>query len=341
MDVVDTQTIQIVVNTTKNTAPGPRTAIVATASGTAQLANAITVRNNRAPNPQISITPDPGSITTVLKLDASESTDDGTITEYLWEFSDGGIRHGDKAKYQFADTGTYTIRLTVTDDRGGVSSSVREIEILESLPPVVSFTIDPPFGTQNTTYLFDATASYDPDGTIVKYQWDFGDGFSSKSVTPRHKFETPGDYEITLTLTDDADIVSVERRPFTVKLFDVNQAIKEINQVVVQFLQLFDKIETLPADQIVVGFSRDPNCPGRQHEINIINNEKPLIQTASVQLMGNASVTNVSETKADADLSARFYGIFSDGTPYSGVATHHFKMVNEGGAWRICNFTVN
>ncbi len=341
MDVPDTRTIQLVVNVTKNADPGARTITVVAASGSAQLANAISIRNNRAPIPRISITPDPGSITTVLKLDATESTDDGTITEYLWEFSDGGTRHGDHAKYQFVETGTYSIRLTVTDSRGGTSTTVREIEILESLPPVVSFTIDPPFGTQNTTYSFDAAASYDPDGTIVKYQWDFGDGSSAKGVNPRHKFDAPGDYEITLTLTDDADFVSTETRSFTVELFDVNQAIKEINQVVVQFLQLFDKIETLSADQIVVGFSRDPNCRGRNQEINIINNHKSLIQTASVQIMGNATVTNVTETRADADLTARFFGIYSDGTPYSGVDTHHFKMVNEGGSWRICNFTVN
>jgi len=340
-DVPDSRKIILIINVLKNADPGARTVTVATPSGSAQLANAFSIRNNRAPIPKISIIPDPGSITTVLKLDAIESTDDGTIADYLWEFSDGGIRHGDQAKYQFSETGTHSIRLTVTDTRGGVSTAEREIEILESLPPSVSFTIDPPFGTQNTTYSFDASASHDPDGTIVKYQWDFGDGSSAKGVTARHKFAAAGDYEVTLTLTDDADFESTETRPFTVKLFDVNQAIREINQVVVQFLQLFDRIETLSAEQIVVGFSRDPNCHGRNHEINIINNEKPQIQTASVQLMGNARDSNVTETRANADLTARFFGIHSDGTSYSDVFTHHFQMVNEGGAWRICNFTVD
>jgi len=341
MEVVDSHRILLVVNVSKNATPGPRTITVATTSGSAQLANAFSIRKNSAPVPRMTITPDPGSITTVLKLDATESTDDGTIVDYLWEFSDGGTRHGDRAKYQFSQVGSYSVRLTVTDNRGGVSSAEREVEILESLPPVVSFTIDPPFGTQNTTYSFDASASYDPDGTILKYQWDFGDGFSAKGVIERHRFEKPGDYDITLRLTDDAVIESTESRPFTVKEFDVDQAIREINQVVVEFLKLFDDIETLRADQIVVGFSRDQNCPGRNHEINIINNEKPLLQTASVQILGNAVVTNVTETKADADLTARFYGTYSDGTDYSAVETHHFKMVNEGGVWRICDFTVN
>ncbi len=340
MEVADSHRILLAVNVSKNATPGPRTITVATTSGSAQLANAFSIRNNSAPVPRMTITPDPGSITTALKLDATESTDDGTIVDYLWEFSDGGTRHGDRAKYQFSQVGSYSVRLTVTDNRGGVSSAEREVEILASLPPVVSFAIDPPFGTLKTTYSFDASASYDPDGTILKYEWDFGDGFSAKGVVVRHRFEELGVYDITLRLTDDAGIESTESRPFSVE-FDVDRAIREINQVVVEFLQLFDDIETLTADQIVVGFSRDPDCPGRNHEINIINNEKPLLQTASVQILGDAVVTNVTETTADADLTARFYGTYSDGTDYSGVETHHFKMVNEGGVWRICNFTVN
>ena len=52
---------------------------------------------------------------------------------------------------------------------------------------------------------FDATASYDPDGTIVSYSWDFGDGASGAGVTTSHTFvsSTNRTYSVTLTVTDD------------------------------------------------------------------------------------------------------------------------------------------
>jgi PKD repeat protein len=51
---------------------------------------------------------------------------------------------------------------------------------------------------------FDASATYDPDGTIVSYEWDFGDGStSSNTPTPTHTYGDSGVYMVTLTVTDD------------------------------------------------------------------------------------------------------------------------------------------
>ncbi len=115
---------------------------------------------------------------------------------------------------------------------------------------------------------------------------------------------------------------------------------KEISEAVVHFLRLFNDIETLTAVQIVVDFSSNPVCPGRQREINIINNKQPVQGTANNQILGSPVVTNVTETKANADLTARFYGTDGEGNSYSSVFTHHFQMINDGTGWKICNFTV-
>jgi len=45
--------------------------------------------------------------------------------------------------------------------------------------------------------------SHDPDGTIVSYEWDFGDGTTSTLVNPSHSYSTTGSYTVTLTVTDD------------------------------------------------------------------------------------------------------------------------------------------
>ena len=50
---------------------------------------------------------------------------------------------------------------------------------------------------------FDASESYDPDGTIVNYSWDFGDGNTAIGVTANHAYSEDGNYTVTLTVTDD------------------------------------------------------------------------------------------------------------------------------------------
>ena len=50
---------------------------------------------------------------------------------------------------------------------------------------------------------FSSSGSYDPDGEIVSYQWDFGDGDTSTDMNPVHVYENPGVYTVSLTVTDD------------------------------------------------------------------------------------------------------------------------------------------
>lgn len=50
---------------------------------------------------------------------------------------------------------------------------------------------------------FDATASTDPDGQIVSYLWDFGDGNTSSDAVTTHAYSAPGIYSVSITVTDD------------------------------------------------------------------------------------------------------------------------------------------
>lgn len=70
--------------------------------------------------------------------------------------------------------------------------------------PVVSFTYSPISPAIGETITFDASESYDPDGTIVSYEWEFGDESNDTGVIVQHSFVTGGTYSVTLTVTDNS-----------------------------------------------------------------------------------------------------------------------------------------
>lgn len=71
--------------------------------------------------------------------------------------------------------------------------------------PVARFTVSVLVGTSPVEVDFDAGTSYDLDGTIVSYHWDFGDGTTATGKTASHTFTTTINqtYTVTLTVTDD------------------------------------------------------------------------------------------------------------------------------------------
>ncbi|MFO7618996.1 MAG: PKD domain-containing protein [Thermoplasmata archaeon] len=62
----------------------------------------------------------------------------------------------------------------------------------------------------NPTFRFDASGSYDIDGCIVSYGWDFGDGSIAQGIAVEHTYSVAGTYEVTLTVTDDDGAVAKE-----------------------------------------------------------------------------------------------------------------------------------
>jgi chitodextrinase len=60
----------------------------------------------------------------------------------------------------------------------------------------------PYVGTTGVLIAFDGSHSFDPDGTIASYAWDFGDGTKGSGATPSHSYATTGAFPVTLSVGD-------------------------------------------------------------------------------------------------------------------------------------------
>jgi len=139
----------------------------------------------------------------VISFNAGNSYDpDGFITSYFWDFGDGKNTTGVTVNHEYADDGVYSVTLTVTDDRGATNST-NATKIVLNRPPEAIFTESATIVVTNEVITFDASRSSDPDGTIVKYSWGFGDGTNATGVFVQHAYANDGIYTVTLTVTDD------------------------------------------------------------------------------------------------------------------------------------------
>lgn len=166
---------------------------------------------NRAPVPDIA----PVAVSQTLEdilFDASGSYDmDGTIATYSWDFGDGETGSGETATHQYADDGSYPVTLTLTDDDSASASASINVEVLNRPPVAVAGNVS---GVVGESITFNASSSYDMDGTIVSYLWDFGDGETGQGQFVNHTYTLPGSYDATLILTDnggatDTDTITV------------------------------------------------------------------------------------------------------------------------------------
>ncbi len=123
-------------------------------------------------------------------------------TKYVWSFGDGSYSHDRYPWHFYADTGTYTVCLTVTDSTAGGKCSDTQCDTIHvGLPP------PPPCNAHFTHISANATNTYihfvpatNAPGTT--YSWTFGDGGTSSNQDPSHLYANPGTYYACLTVRD-------------------------------------------------------------------------------------------------------------------------------------------
>ena len=149
--------------------------------------------------------------------------EDGTIEEYAWDFDGDGtydVMEQNPPPHTYMSAGMYNAKLRVTDNDGAFDVDTVSINATANLPPVAVLSASPTFvylgDTGSASVDFDASSSYDPEGTSLIYRFDpEGDGsYVNNGTDPiyDHDYSETGMYMAKLKVEDsdnDTDYDSV------------------------------------------------------------------------------------------------------------------------------------
>ncbi|MFT3825519.1 MAG: PKD domain-containing protein [Chitinophagaceae bacterium] len=157
--------------------------------------------------------------TNSVTLNGSGSTDfDGLITSYVWTYVSGPAQYTITSPSAAATTvtglveGTYTFKLTVTDNSGASASATVKV-IVNAAPnqvPVASVGNDVTITLPTSSVTLNGSASNDPDGSITSYTWSYVSGPAQYTITSPSTAATTvtglveGTYTFKLTVTDNS-----------------------------------------------------------------------------------------------------------------------------------------
>ncbi|MDW7761281.1 MAG: PKD domain-containing protein [Acidobacteriota bacterium] len=167
--------------------------------------NSTTIMVGQQPVALFTASPTSGGAPLKVDFDATASNDpnNGSIVSYKWDFGDESSGQGKTISHVYHKTGTFTATLTVKNDAGLEAST--SIQIRVSIMPTAIFKTHPFRGEMPLVVHFDASSSKpsESEGSIISYDWVFGDGKTGSGRTVSHTYRNHGAYKATLTITDD------------------------------------------------------------------------------------------------------------------------------------------
>ncbi len=164
---------------------------------------------NQAPSATFTHTGLPVSLETIT-FDGRDSSDpDGNIVSYAWDFNDGMTTTGPYVTHAFPADGSYTVSLTVKDNKGAETVYSEVLNISANQAPQAVLNV---MGNlrEGETVTFTAAGSTDPEGGVLTYEWDFGDGNTATGLEVDYVFTSPDLYTVTLEVTDHVGIATTE-----------------------------------------------------------------------------------------------------------------------------------
>ncbi len=161
---------------------------------------------NQSPTASFTFSPSPAAVGQSVTFNGTGSYDpDGSIVSWSWNFGDGNTGSGSTPTHAYGAAGTYTVTLTVQDNGSATGSISHTVTITApaNQSPTASFTVSSSPALVGQSVTFNGTGSYDPDGSIVSWSWNFGDGYTGSGSTPTHAYGAAGTYTVTLTVQDN------------------------------------------------------------------------------------------------------------------------------------------
>lgn len=170
--------------------------------------------DNQAPVARLTSDVASGNAPLTINFNASGSYDyDGEIVEYAWDWDGNGIYDGTSGSawvsHTYLDEGTFWAMVRVEDDNGSWDIETLEITVgaAVNLPPVADLQAAVTEGWTPLIVDFDASGSFDPDGTIVEYAWDWdGNGiYDGITYTPvaSYTFTSAGSPDVRVRVQDN------------------------------------------------------------------------------------------------------------------------------------------
>ena len=142
-----------------------------------------------------------------VRFDGSASTAGlgAFITSYVWDFGDNTSGTGITASHRYTAAGSYLARLTVTDSNGASNQSAAQTVAVDSgAGPTANFLFSPSSPTVGQNIFFNGITSTAGTGhSIVRYDWDFGDGSRRSGSSVSKSYSAAGQYSVVLTVTDE------------------------------------------------------------------------------------------------------------------------------------------
>jgi PKD repeat protein len=188
----------------------PVTLTVVDAGGTSvSLSRNVPVSEGTAPSASFSFSPSAPTQAEPVNFTAGNSrvgVPGRTIVSYEWQFGDGTTGSGLNVQHAYAQTGTYVVTLTVTDNAGTQGTATQTVGVSTGLTAAFTFSPTSPLVGQGVT--FNATSSRAAGGfSIVEYIWHFGKDeatVTTQSPIASTTYGTEGVYTVTLTVVDSA-----------------------------------------------------------------------------------------------------------------------------------------
>lgn len=198
----------------------------------------ITVVDEGSP-PEARISTDPvatgdtvtGVVPLTVEFNGESSVDpDDDIVEYEWDFDMDGLidETGSVVNYTFSNIGDYEVGLRVTDSAGNEAETIINVEVTEQ-GVVARLEVDKSNGEVPLTVTFDASGSTYNEGSIVAYEYDFGDGNKTTGgSTVSYKYKGVGTFSAKVTVlgadgNKDTATVQIVVRPVSLTAcFTVN-----------------------------------------------------------------------------------------------------------------------